>query len=181
MATVMGHLDQQRKNVRSTKKKACPSNKEVKEFAYDDYTTPIADTTTNMAYAMIMDIKQDESMGKSYSDLTGRFPTKAQQGSLYVLVLYTYNDNAILAKPLKTRNDLDQLKAYEAILTRAKKGTALTMHLMDNEASIAVKRLLTEKFQAGIPTCPSPHTLTQRSRMGHLDLQKSFHFWSLFS
>jgi hypothetical protein len=128
MATVMGHLDQQHKNVRSTKKKARPSNKEVKEFAHDEDTTPTADTTTNMAYATIMDIEQDESTGKSYSDLTGRFPAKSQQGNLYVLILYTYDDNAILAKPLKTRSDLNQLKAYEAILTRAGKGTALTMH-----------------------------------------------------
>jgi TnpA family transposase len=58
-----------------------------------------------------------------------------------------YNDNAILAEPLKTRSDSDQLKAYEAILTQAGKGTALTMHWMDNEASIAIKRLLTEQLK----------------------------------
>jgi hypothetical protein len=49
MATVMGHLDQQHKNVQSTKKKARPSDKEVKEFVHDEDTTPTVDTTTNMA------------------------------------------------------------------------------------------------------------------------------------
>jgi hypothetical protein len=157
MATAMGHLDQQRKNVRSTKKKARPSDKEVKEFAHDEDTAPTTDTTTNMAYATILDLEQDECTGKSYSDLTGRFPAKSQQGNLYVLILYTYDDNAILVEPLKTRSDADQLKAYEAILTRAGKGTALTMHWMDNEASIAIKRLLTEQFKLEYQLVP-PHT-----------------------
>jgi hypothetical protein len=92
-----------------------------------------------MAYATVLDLEHDKSTGKSYLDLTGRFPAKSQQGNLYVLILYTYNDNAILAEPLKTRSDSDQLKAYEAILTRARKGTTLTMHWTDNEASLAVK------------------------------------------
>jgi hypothetical protein len=43
------------------------------------------------------------------------------------------------------------------ILTRAKKGTALTMHWMDSEASIAVKRLLTKQFQLEYQLVP-PHT-----------------------
>jgi hypothetical protein len=74
-----------------------------------------------------------------------------------VLILYTYDDNAILAKPLRARSDADQLKAYEAILTRAGKGTALTMHWMDNEASIAIKRLLTDQFKLEYQLVP-PHT-----------------------
>jgi hypothetical protein len=57
MATAMGHLDQQCKNGRSTKKKARPSNKEVKEFVHDKDTTPTANTTTNMAYATILDLE----------------------------------------------------------------------------------------------------------------------------
>jgi hypothetical protein len=104
-----------------------------------------------------MDMDDESHTGKSYSDLTGRFPAKSQQGNLYVLILYTCDDNAILAKPLKTRSDADQLKAYEAILTRAKRGTALTMHWMDNEASTTVKRLLTKQFQLEYQLVP-PHT-----------------------
>jgi hypothetical protein len=52
---------------------------------------------------------------------------------------------------------VDQLKAYEAILTRAGKGTAVSMHWMDNKASIAVRRLLTEKFKLEYQLVP-PHT-----------------------
>jgi hypothetical protein len=74
----MGHLDQQRKN----RKKAQPNNKEVKEFANDNDTNLIKDTTTNVAYATIMDLEEEEHTGKLYLDLTGRFPTKSQQGNL---------------------------------------------------------------------------------------------------
>jgi hypothetical protein len=129
----------------------------VKEFTNDDNTNPITDSTTNVVYATIMDMDDKARTGKSYSDLTGRFHAKSQQGNLYILILYTYDDNAILAKPLKTRSDVDQLKAYEANLTRARQGTALNIHWMDNEASIAVKRLLTEQFQLEYQLVP-PHT-----------------------
>jgi hypothetical protein len=115
----MGHLNQQRKNVQSTKKKAQPNNKEVKEFVNNNNTNQITDTTTNVAYAAIMDLEEEEHTGKSYSDLMGCFPTKSQQGNLYALILYTYDGNAILAKPLKTRGDADQLKAYKVISTQA--------------------------------------------------------------
>jgi hypothetical protein len=82
----MGHLDQQRKNVRSTKNKVRLNDKEVKEFASNEDTTWSTDTTTNMAYATIVDIEQDESTSKSYLDLTGRFLAESQQGNLYVLI-----------------------------------------------------------------------------------------------
>jgi hypothetical protein len=157
IAMAMGHLDQQHKNVRSTKKKARPNDKEVKEFVNNNNTNPITDSTTNMAYATILDMDDEASMGKSYSDLMGRFPAKSQHGNLYILILYTCNDNAILAKPLKTRSDADQLKAYKAILTRARQGMALNMHWMDNEASTAIKHLLTKQFQLEYQLVP-PHT-----------------------
>jgi hypothetical protein len=65
MATAMGHLDQQRKNVRSTKKKARLNDKELKEFDTDEDTTPGMDATTNMAYATIVDLEEVKSAGKS--------------------------------------------------------------------------------------------------------------------
>jgi hypothetical protein len=51
--------------------------------------------------ATITDLEEEERMDRLYLDLTGRFPTKLQQGNLYILILYTYDDNAILAEPLK--------------------------------------------------------------------------------
>jgi hypothetical protein len=155
-ATAMGHLDQTRQNVHSTKPfKARPrsNDKEVLEFDVD--TNPSIHETTNSAFASIVAL-EEPTEGKSYSDLTGRFPAKSEAGNLYVLVLYTYNDNAILVEPLPRRSDTEQLKAYTKLLTRANKGSELKMHWMDNEASKAVKDLLNKDFHLEYQLVP-PH------------------------
>jgi hypothetical protein len=113
-ATTMGHLDQVRQNIRSTKKSR-PNDKEVLEFDLD--LNPEEDTTTtNTAFASVIEL-DDPTDGKSYSDLTGRFPAKSEAGNLYVLVLYTYDNNAILVEPLHktthTRNK--RIRAQNAL------------------------------------------------------------------
>ena len=40
---------------------------------------------------------------KGFSNLTGDFPHKSSRGSLYVMVLYDYDSNAILAESMKNR------------------------------------------------------------------------------
>jgi hypothetical protein len=140
MATTMGHLDQQQKNLHSTKKQKRPQAKKVASFEADEDIRLTADTTTNRIFATIVDLDKVPITGKSYYNLAGHFPAKSQQGNLYILILYTYDDNTILAKPLKSRSDSDQLKAYQAILKRAGGSTPLTMHWMDNEALVAIKK-----------------------------------------
>jgi hypothetical protein len=92
----------------------------------------------------------DSATGKSYSDL--HFPTVSEMGNLYVLVLYTQDDNAILVEPLKNRSEAEQLKAYTTLLTRAGKGLALTLHWMDN----GLKDLLSMQFNLKYQLVP-PH------------------------
>jgi hypothetical protein len=43
--------------------------------------------------------------GKVYTDLTGRFSTTSSKGNKYVLIVYEYDGNAILAEPTKLRSD----------------------------------------------------------------------------
>lgn len=98
IATAKGHLNQLRKNVQSTSSaKTSPRNnnkaKEVQHF--DDNTT----APGNEAYACIVQL-DDTADGKSYSDLTGRFPSKAYSGNMYVGLLYSQDDNAILVEGL---------------------------------------------------------------------------------
>jgi hypothetical protein len=94
---------------------------------------------------------------KSYSDLTGRFPVHSVEGNLYVLVLYIYNTNAILIEPLKSRNDASQLKAYERILQRIPNNHKPKLHIMDNEASKAIKEFLVKVNHMEYQLVP-PHT-----------------------
>jgi hypothetical protein len=127
MATAMGHTDQQRKNVRSTKPLLKPSSKpsasredewitvgknkqrpkplptigehSKSDPESDDVTQALADQspsledTNSYAFSSIVDIEQT---GKSYSDLTGRFPVRSERGNLYILVVYLYDDKGVV-------------------------------------------------------------------------------------
>ena len=82
-----------------------------------DESKPPQEPASLTALGAIVDL--NDTSGKSYSDLTGRFPNRSVTGNLYVLVLYSYDDNAILVEALKSRSDTDQLAAYERIIKRA--------------------------------------------------------------
>jgi hypothetical protein len=54
MATAMGHMDQIRKNVQSTRHRKRPSDKEVKEFDQDSNPS-CDDSTTNQIFGSMVD------------------------------------------------------------------------------------------------------------------------------
>jgi hypothetical protein len=94
-ATVKGHLNQQRINARSTKIK-----EEIENVTTDvdlDYRIK-----TNCIYAATIDA------GQIYTDQTGIFPVISSKRNKYIMVFYEYDDNAILAEPIKT----EQLQNY---------------------------------------------------------------------
>jgi hypothetical protein len=71
-ATVKGRTNQQRMHARSTKPKK-------EEDCKNESETSTVDA------------------GKIYTDQTGRFPVLSNRGSKYIMVLYEYDDNAIMA------------------------------------------------------------------------------------
>ena len=95
--------------------------------------------------------------GTVYTDATGRFPHPASSGMNYILVMYDYSSNAILAEPLKNRSDAEYLRAYEKIYDYLEVcGLKPTFNIMDNEASTEVKRYMTirdMKYQLVEPHC----------------------------
>jgi hypothetical protein len=81
--------------------------------------------------------------GKVYTDLTGRFPTTSSKGNKYVLILYEYDDNAILAAPMNSRADYEDVGAYTVLYKRlTDAGLHPKFQMMDNEASEAVNEFL---------------------------------------
>jgi hypothetical protein len=83
-ATVKGHLNQQRMNARSTK-----SKEEEIFFSTDaDLDDRIK---TNCIYAATI------NSGQIYTDQTGRFHVVSSKGNKYIMVLYEYDVNSILA------------------------------------------------------------------------------------
>ena len=123
-ATIKGHLNQQRKNIRSTKD-----------------TSPIPTTPeprSNIIFASTI-----EYTGQIYSDLAGRYPITSSRGNKYLLIIYDYDSNAILAEPLKNRSDNEMLRAYQKQLTLLQsRGLHPKLHKLDNEASHAIQKLL---------------------------------------
>jgi hypothetical protein len=143
IATTIRHLDQQRKNVRSTKRKPRTTDREDTEGIKD--TNPPQAASNNTGFAGLVNLT--EPSYKSYSDLTGRFPLHSNQGNLYVLVLYLSDANAILDEPLKNRSKGEQIKAYENLLQRIPTEHQPKVHWMDNEASSSLKQLLKTQYQ----------------------------------
>jgi hypothetical protein len=77
---------------------------------------------------------------KSYSDQTGRFPIQSSRGYQYVFILYEYDSNAILSKPLKTRQAMDITTAWTELHNKLRDNSfSPTLHILDNECSHVMK------------------------------------------
>jgi hypothetical protein len=80
-------------------------------------------------------MKPIEITGQIYSNQTGRFPVTSSRGSKYVMIVYDYDSNAILAEPLASRNESDLLRAYTKLHTYlTERGLKPVLQKLDNEA-----------------------------------------------
>lgn len=93
------------KNLRSTKTQQAPPNVD------NDMNPPQETQATNMVFASTVCV--DTVTHKIYTDLTGKFPIIARSGTKYILILYDYNSNSILARPLKSRNESEYITVYK--------------------------------------------------------------------
>ena len=96
-ATTLGHIDQKRKNIQSTK---------IHHDVQDTMHTPAPldkGLQTHALYAAT--ICYNQPTGKLYTNLTGRFPVQSSRGHKYILVAYNFDSNSIHVKPLKSRHD----------------------------------------------------------------------------
>ena len=107
VATAKVHMDQNRKDMRSTKTDNSPTLDE------DDLFPKKHPTKTNNTFlgAATIDVQSD----KSYINLTGRFPVGYLHSMQYILVLYHYDSNAILIEPMKNRTDAKTYCAYKKL------------------------------------------------------------------
>ena len=150
-------MNQARQNVRS-KKAMYEHNKETSQ----------TDESIHIVIHTIID--------KMYSDQAVRFPVMTRKGYKYMMILYHYKTNAILAEPLKSRQDKDMIQAYNNIICRLTKHQKLpSLHLMNNEASVAFKVNLKTPYQL-VPT----HT-NQRKRAEVAIKTFKQHFIAIFS
>jgi hypothetical protein len=124
-ATVMGHMSQQRQNIRSTSK--APTEKQQ---------PPDTDLGTNtlLVYAVVVD------QGQLYTDLTGKFSVRSSKGDSYKMLCYIYDCNNIKVVPMKSRSASEWVKAYDSIHQELTvKGFKPKLQTLDNEESTALK------------------------------------------
>jgi hypothetical protein len=120
-----GHMDQTRKNQRSTR-------------PIHDHRTLNSNRTMFISLLTISKaaVRQAHRKGTVYSDLTGRFITESSQGNNYILVVYDADSNHIFAEPLASRHASAILAAYKTIhATILKSGAHPLFHITDNEAA----------------------------------------------
>jgi hypothetical protein len=145
-STTKVHLNQRRQNSRTTK---------IKD-AQVIVTEPDIDhgVKTQFVYAAAIDT------GQIYTDQTGRFPVVSSKGNKYIMILYDYDSNAILAQPIKDRTAPELLKAFQVMEQElVARGLKPKLIKLDNEASKLLKTYLHQQditFQLPIyqPSCP---------------------------
>ena len=125
-ATVKGHLDQQRQRQRKRKH---PSPEEP--------PIPSSGTCSHTIYAAIID--PSVPTGSTYSDLTGLtgpFPVQSNRGANYILVVYKYDSNAIIVRPLRNRIAPEIKRVFQSVVHYLNaRGLRPRLHILDNEAS----------------------------------------------
>jgi hypothetical protein len=96
-STTKGHLNQQRQNARTNK---------VKDPTVT-ITEPDLDQgiKTQFVYAATIDL----------ADQTGRFTVVSRKGNTYIMILYDYDRNAILAQTIKERTSPELLRAFQVM------------------------------------------------------------------
>ena len=114
IATAKGHLDQERKNLQSTKQHQPAPASTADNSEHDESIAPLQTNQslpshasessslpqhgpaqkTQECYAAI-----DQFDRKAYSDLTGRYPHISSRGNQYILTVYDYDSSGILVQP----------------------------------------------------------------------------------
>ena len=138
IATAKGHLDQTRKNLRSTKQ---PPPKAITGDTSNDDAFPGHAEKTHHCYVAVHSL--DEHTGKIYADQTGKFPCTSASGNNYIMVIYDYDSNAILLEPIRNRKGPTLVEAHTKVhqrLTNA--GLRPKFMMLDNECSNALKGFL---------------------------------------
>jgi hypothetical protein len=177
-STTKGHLNQQRQHARSTKVK---EPKVIMEKTDLDQGIK-----THYVYAATIDA------GQIYTDQTGRFPVLSSKGNKYIMILYDYESNAIMAQPIKDRTAPELLRAFQVMEQKlVARGLKPKLMKLENEASKLLKTYLHQQditFQL-VPPYSHIRNVAERAIRSFKDhliaglcsTDKSFpmHFWDI--
>ena len=125
--TLNGHMAQPRQNIRSTH----PPTRPIIKPSHQQ-TTPTIDL-------------QIVPINHIFTDDTGRFTPRARSGNQYIMVALHSESNAILVRPFQSKHDSHRIAAYNAMYSRlAALHATPDVHILDNEASAAFRKAITD-------------------------------------
>ena len=125
-ATALGHLDQERKNLQSTRSRSSE--------------------LTTKTHSLLNSIIPFTAKEMTNGDLMVAFPYPSSRGSKYLYLLYDYDSNAILVQPLKTRQAHEIKQAWETLTKRLTKHGHVRRHfVLDNECSQDLQQAIKKK------------------------------------
>ncbi|KAI2506705.1 Reverse transcriptase (RNA-dependent DNA polymerase) [Fragilaria crotonensis] len=142
VAMVKGHLDQTRKNQRSTKPAASLPDDADTTSAATVCRFPNSDPDNQRTHHCFASIVEPPT-GQIHTDQTGKFVVASSTGNNYILVLYDYDSNSILVAPMRSRTGPCILAAFQGLHARlVAAGLRPRLHRLDNECSVALKQFL---------------------------------------
>jgi hypothetical protein len=133
-SSTMGHLDNRRKNIQSTKQPQQPDpDQETVADIYPDQ--PTSQDRTHHCYLAVTEPKS-----LVYTDQTGSLPVTSSTGNNYLLIGYDYDSNNILFRPIKNRTAEAITAAIADVHTTLSLGGCKPkFHRLDNECPQQVK------------------------------------------
>ena len=140
IATAKVNLDRKRKNINSTQK-------ETEEEKLD--MTPIPEEKNEDVFIEFLAV---DTNGTIYTYLTGKFPVTSISGHKYVMLLYHYDSNRIVFRPMKKIIDIESMRFYKYMYDYLKaRNCKPKLIIMDNESSTSMKRYITNT-NVNLPT-----------------------------
>jgi hypothetical protein len=126
--TPKGHLNQTRKNVRSTKPKPFKTTS----------STQLQGKKVQDGHTQVYEVRETV-----FTDQTGQFPTQSRSGNKYIMVMVDIDSSGILEEPLKSRKDAELHRAYTCLMTRLNRaGISPKKHASVNETRHHVRNLI---------------------------------------
>jgi hypothetical protein len=128
VATTKRHLRQERQGILSTHPKP-PTV--ILSQTKAPVMTAVKPSTVRTHWAFMEPI---EITGKIFSNQTGRSPLTTSPGNKYIMVVYDYESNAIITKPITFRNKNKLLQAYTKIhMLLTNRGLKPILQKLDNK------------------------------------------------
>jgi hypothetical protein len=154
VATATGHMDQSRKNQRSTKPKFSPPPTD--ETTTD--TFPTSPPSGKRTYHVYVAVTYPDQTGKIFSDQTGCFIIPSSTGSTQLFILYDYDSNHIFAEPMKNKTSASILDAYKIVIRQLQlAGCHPNLQRLDNECSAVLKEYMHDQDIAFQLVPPGTH------------------------